>query len=71
MKELPRLRHAGGVDGDGHVLEPPDLWERYLEPRLRPRALRIRAEGDDAQEAVEALGRLLEQSGQAGVPSAN
>jgi predicted TIM-barrel fold metal-dependent hydrolase len=56
MKELPRLAHAGGVDGDGHVLEPPDLWERYLEPRLRPRALRIRA---DAQglEYLEIDGR--------------
>ena len=35
MKELPRLEFDGGVDGDGHVLEPPDLWERYLEPRYR------------------------------------
>jgi phosphotransferase system HPr (HPr) family protein len=37
----------------------------------RGTALRIRAEGEDAAEAVEALGRLLEQSGQAGAPSAN
>ncbi|TFG91704.1 MAG: hypothetical protein E4H11_10440, partial [Myxococcales bacterium] len=42
MKALPRLSHAGGVDGDGHVLEPPDLWERYLEAPLRSRALRVR-----------------------------
>src|SRR5262245_60085281 len=41
VKALPRLSHPGGVDGDGHVLEPPDLWERYLEPPLRSRALRI------------------------------
>ena len=34
MKALPRLSHPGGVDGDGHVLEPPDLWERYLEAPL-------------------------------------
>ena len=20
------------IDADGHILEPPDLWERYLEP---------------------------------------
>ena len=37
----------------------------------RGTALRIRAEGDDALEAVQALGRLLEQSGQPGAPSAN
>jgi len=37
----------------------------------RGTALRIRAEGDDAAEAVEALGRLLEQSGQASSSAAN
>ncbi len=46
VEELPRLAHAGGVDGDGHVLEPPDLWERYLEPRYRGRALRIRPDAE-------------------------
>lgn len=29
------------IDGDGHVTEPPDLWESYLEPAYRPRAIRI------------------------------
>jgi len=29
------------VDADGHLLEPPDLWERYLEPKYRDRAMRI------------------------------
>ena len=56
MKELPRLEFDGGVDGDGHVLEPPDLWERYLEPRYRDRALRIRAD-EDGLEYVEIDGR--------------
>lgn len=37
----------------------------------RGTALRIRAEGEDAAEAVEALGRLIEQAGQAGSPAAN
>ena len=32
----------------------------------RGTSLRIRAEGDDAVEAVQALGRLLEQANQAG-----
>jgi predicted TIM-barrel fold metal-dependent hydrolase len=35
------LSVGGAVDADGHILEPPDLWERYLEPRHRDRALRI------------------------------
>ena len=30
------------VDADGHILEPPDLWERYLEPKYRDRAMRIK-----------------------------
>jgi predicted TIM-barrel fold metal-dependent hydrolase len=30
------------VDADGHVCEPPDLWERGLPARLRERALRLR-----------------------------
>ena len=29
------------IDGDSHVLEPPSLWEEYLEPAFRPRAIRI------------------------------
>ncbi|HET7522538.1 MAG TPA: amidohydrolase family protein [Acidimicrobiales bacterium] len=37
----PPLRYPGAVDADGHILEPPDLWERYLEPRYRDRALRF------------------------------
>ena len=27
------------VDADSHVLEPPELWETYLEPRFRERGL--------------------------------
>ena len=30
------------VDADSHVLEPPDLWLRYLEPKFRDRAILIR-----------------------------
>ncbi|HXJ32409.1 MAG TPA: amidohydrolase family protein [Candidatus Eisenbacteria bacterium] len=30
------------VDADGHVCEPPDLWERGLPQRFRDRALRLR-----------------------------
>ncbi len=37
---------TGAIDADGHVLEPPDLWETYLEPKYRDRALRIRTNRD-------------------------
>jgi predicted TIM-barrel fold metal-dependent hydrolase len=39
------------VDADGHVLEPRDTWQRYLEAGLRERAIRI--ERDD--EGIEVL----------------
>lgn len=29
------------IDGDSHVLEPPGLWDEYLEAEFRPRAIRI------------------------------
>ena len=29
------------IDCDSHVMEPPDLWEKYLEPKFRDRAIRI------------------------------
>src|SRR5882724_8314983 len=44
------------IDCDGHILEPPDLWESYLEPAYRDRALRIRV-GDDGFEFLEIDGR--------------
>ncbi len=36
----------GAIDADGHILEPPDLWENYLEPKYRERAIRIRTNAD-------------------------
>ncbi len=30
------------IDADGHILEPADAWERYIDPAYRDRALRIR-----------------------------
>jgi uncharacterized protein len=44
------LRFDGAVDADGHVLEPPDLWETYLEERYRDRALQIRLDEDGLEE---------------------
>ena len=34
-------RTKGAIDADGHILEPPDLWEKYLETKYKNRALRI------------------------------
>lgn len=40
------------VDMDSHVLEPPDLWVNYLEPRYRDRAIRIERGADGVEELV-------------------
>jgi predicted TIM-barrel fold metal-dependent hydrolase len=37
------------VDADGHVLEPRDTWQRYLEPNLRDRAIRIERDADGVE----------------------
>jgi hypothetical protein len=37
LSDAPRPRV---VDADGHVIEPPQLWGQYLEPRFRRRAPR-------------------------------
>lgn len=50
--EIKRFPYDGTVDADGHVLEPPDLWENYLEAQYRDRALRIRVD-DEGYEYLE------------------
>jgi predicted TIM-barrel fold metal-dependent hydrolase len=47
---------AGLVDADGHVLEPPELWERHLDPAWRARAIRVRR-GRDGRDVLEIDGR--------------
>ena len=49
------------IDADGHILEPPDLWEKYLEPKYRHNAIRIRV-GDDGYEYLEVAGRRASMS---------
>ena len=34
------------VDADGHILEPLDLWDQYMDPKFRDRAPRIVKGGD-------------------------
>jgi predicted TIM-barrel fold metal-dependent hydrolase len=43
---MTSLRDMYTVDADGHVMEPADLWLRYLEPGYRDRALQIKVEAD-------------------------
>jgi predicted TIM-barrel fold metal-dependent hydrolase len=56
MHETGRLSYDGAVDADGHILEPPDLWETYLEPKYRDRALRVVLD-ENGLEALEIGGQ--------------
>jgi predicted TIM-barrel fold metal-dependent hydrolase len=54
------------VDADSHVLEPPGLWEDYLEPRYRDRAIRI-VRGPMGFEQLVADGEVILPMGLAGL----
>ena len=45
------------VDADGHILEPPDLWEKYLEESYRPRAIKV-VRNETGLECLEYDGKL-------------
>ena len=49
------LNYNNIIDADGHILEPADTWERYIDPKFRDRALRIRTY--DGKEVVEMDGK--------------
>ena len=55
MSNVTLFPYAGAIDADGHILEPPDLWEKYLEPRYRDRAIRIRT-NSEGLEVLELAG---------------
>ena len=37
------------IDADGHILEPPDLWQRYLEGKYKDRAIRMEKDPDGVE----------------------
>lgn len=67
MHETHRLSWDGAVDADGHILEPSDLWERYLEPQYRDRALRIAKDENGLDELV--IGGQRSKMARRGMPS--
>jgi len=59
--EIKRFPYANTIDADGHILEPPDLWETYLEDRYKSQALRIGVD-DDGLEYLEIAGKPSKRS---------
>jgi hypothetical protein len=39
--EVVHFPYEGTVDADGHVYEPANLWEDYLEAKYKDRAIRV------------------------------
>ena len=50
MHEVHRIECDGAIDADGHILEPPDLWDEYLESMYKDRALKIRVDENGLEE---------------------
>src|SRR5262245_55411408 len=44
---MPRTYNI--IDSDGHILEPLDLWDKYIDPGLRDRAPRLIVDKDGKQ----------------------
>ena len=59
--EIKRFPYEGTIDADGHILEPPDLWENYLPEKYLDRALRIRVD-DEGFEYLEINGQPSKRS---------
>jgi predicted TIM-barrel fold metal-dependent hydrolase len=59
------------IDCDSHVMEPPDLWEKYLEPKFRDRAIRIAKDPADGFEVLMVDNQPLLKGVLAGLGGAN
>jgi predicted TIM-barrel fold metal-dependent hydrolase len=55
-EKIHKLKYTGAVDADGHVLEDATLWDRYIEAKYKPRAVRVRSD-DKGLEYLEIGGR--------------
>ena len=44
------------IDADGHILEPVDLWDTYMDPQYRARAPRMFTD-TDGKDRLNMMGR--------------
>jgi predicted TIM-barrel fold metal-dependent hydrolase len=59
------------VDCDSHAMEPADLWQRYIDPRYRDRAIRIERDPADGMEVLLIDGQPLLKGVLGGLGGAN
>src|SRR5216117_1295402 len=55
---MPMTRAYNVVDADGHILEPLDLWDNYIEPAFRERRPRFLID-ENGKERLGVEGKLL------------
>src|SRR5713101_6238151 len=55
---LPMTRAYNVVDADGHILEPLDLWDRYIDPGFHDRRPRFVID-ENGKERLSVEGKLL------------
>ena len=46
------------IDADGHILEPLDLWDKYIDPAFRERRPRFVID-DNGKERLQVEGKML------------
>jgi hypothetical protein len=44
VEQIQKLKYAGAVDADGHILESAKCWEEYCDPKFRANAVRLKEE---------------------------
>lgn len=55
------------IDADGHVLEPPDLWEKNLPRKFKDQAMRVVWKDEHHRDELEAEGRTILHRGVVGL----
>ena len=56
------------IDADGHILEPLNLWDKYMDPKFRDRAPRLVIDQETGKEKLDVEGQLLgSQQGMGGI----
>ena len=51
-------RAYNAIDADGHILEPLDLWDKYIDPAFRERRPRFTID-ENGKERLTVEGKLL------------
>ncbi|MGH7966714.1 MAG: amidohydrolase family protein, partial [Candidatus Binatia bacterium] len=46
MPQTTRTSYEGVIDADGHINEPADLWQKYIDPQYRDRAIYVGVDAD-------------------------